>query len=110
MLLADIEFPWDVLPLVESHHERWDGRGYPHGLAGEAIPLTARVLGVADVYDALTSTRSYKPALSRDDALEEMRKAAGTQFDPALFAAFDAMLRDEGTGSDAPAAGMTLAA
>ncbi|MDB4900532.1 MAG: hypothetical protein JWN53_2340 [Gemmatimonadetes bacterium] len=94
MLLADIEFPWDVLPLVESHHERWDGRGYPHGLAGEAIPLTARVLGVADVYDALTSTRSYRPAISRDDALDEMRKEVGTQFDPALFAAFDAMLRE----------------
>src|SRR6478672_12027846 len=63
-LLADIEFPWDVRPIVESHHERWDGRGYPHGLAGEAIPLAARVLCIADVYDALTSQRSYKRAFT----------------------------------------------
>ena len=62
-LLADIEFPWDVRPIVESHHERWDGTGYPHGLAGEDIPLTARVLCIADVYDALTSQRSYKQRL-----------------------------------------------
>ena len=94
-LLADVEFPWEVRPLVESHHERWDGGGYPHGLAGESIPLTARVLGVADVYDALTSERSYKVALTREEALAEMGKDAGTQFDPALFAEFVAMLREE---------------
>jgi putative nucleotidyltransferase with HDIG domain len=94
MLLADIEFPWDVRPLVESHHERWDGRGYPHGLAGEEIPLTARVLCVADVYDALTSERSYKRALTRDEALDEMRRDAGKQFDPRLFLEFEAMMRE----------------
>jgi putative nucleotidyltransferase with HDIG domain len=110
MLLADIEFPWDVRPIVQSHHERWDGRGYPQGLAGEAIPLPARVLGVADVYDALTSERSYKQALTRDEALDEMRKDVGTQFEPALFAAFESMLRDDGSASDAPCAGLTLAA
>jgi putative nucleotidyltransferase with HDIG domain len=94
MLLADIEFPWDVRPLVESHHERWDGRGYPHGLAGEEIPLTARVLGIADVYDALTSERSYRRALPREEALEEMRRDAGTQFDPELFAEFEGMMME----------------
>ena len=88
-LLADIEFPWDVRPIVESHHERWDGRGYPHGLAGEAIPLAARVLCIADVYDALTSQRSYKRAFSHDEAIAIMRKDIGTQFDPALFPAFE---------------------
>ena len=88
-LLADIEFPWDVRPIVESHHERWDGRGYPHGLAGEAIPLAARVLCIADVYDALTSQRSYKRAFSHDEAIEIMRKDIGTQFDPALFPVFE---------------------
>jgi len=87
-LLADIEFPWDVRPIVESHHERWDGRGYPHGLAGEAIPLAARVLCIADVYDALTSQRSYKRAFTHDEALDIMRKDVGTQFDPALFPVF----------------------
>jgi putative nucleotidyltransferase with HDIG domain len=93
MLLADIEFPWDVRPLVESHHERWDGGGYPAGLAGEEIPLTARVLCIADVYDALTSERSYRHALTRDDALEEMRPDAGRQFDPRLFLEFEEMMR-----------------
>jgi putative nucleotidyltransferase with HDIG domain len=92
-LLADIEFPWDVRPIVESHHERWDGKGYPRGLAGEAIPLTARVLCVADVYDALTSVRSYKRAFTHDEAMDIMRKDAGTQFDPALFAAFEEVMR-----------------
>ena len=88
-LLADIEFPWDVRPIVESHHERWDGRGYPHGLAGEAIPLAARVLCVADVYDALTSERSYKRAFTHEEAIEIMRKDVGTQFDPVLFPVFE---------------------
>ena len=88
-LLADIEFPWDVRPIVESHHERWDGRGYPHNLAGEAIPLAARVLCIADVYDALTSQRSYKRAFTHDEAIAIMRQDVGTQFDPALFPVFE---------------------
>jgi putative nucleotidyltransferase with HDIG domain len=93
-LLADIEFPWDVRPIVESHHERWDGKGYPHGLAGEEIPLTARVLCVADVYDALTSVRSYKRAFTHDEAMEIMRQDVGKQFDPVLYAAFEEVMRD----------------
>ena len=92
-LLADVEFPWDVRPIVESHHERWDGKGYPHGLAGEDIPLTARVLCIADVYDALTSKRSYKQAFSHDEAMEIMRGDVGTQFDPDLFGAFEDIVR-----------------
>ena len=62
---------------MECHHERWDGKGYPHGLAGEDIPLTARVLCIADVYDALTSKRSYKQAFSHDEAMEIMRVTSG---------------------------------
>ncbi len=92
-LLADVEFPWDVRPIVESHHERWDGKGYPHGLAGEQIPLTARVLCIADVYDALTSKRSYKQAFSHDEAMEIMRGDVGTQFDPDLFGTFEDIVR-----------------
>jgi diguanylate cyclase (GGDEF)-like protein/putative nucleotidyltransferase with HDIG domain len=88
-LLAGIEFPWDVRPLIESHHERWDGRGYPHGLAGEAIPLTARILCLADVFDALTSQRSYKQSMSVADAMEIMRRDVGRAFDPALFEVFE---------------------
>ena len=88
-MLADIEFPWDVRPLVESHHERWDGKGYPHGLAGEDIPLIARILTIADVYDALTSVRSYKRAHSHDDTMTILRKDIGTMFDPRVFAWFE---------------------
>ncbi|HEY0780029.1 MAG TPA: HD domain-containing phosphohydrolase [Gemmatirosa sp.] len=90
-MLADVEFPWDVRPILESHHERWDGRGYPHGLAGDAIPLTARILCVADVYDALTSVRSYKRALSHDEAMAILRKDNGQAFDPGVFASFEAV-------------------
>jgi putative nucleotidyltransferase with HDIG domain len=94
-LLAEIDFPWDVRPIVLSHHERWDGRGYPHGLAGDDIPFTARILTIADVYDALTSARSYKPALAHPEAIRIMRADAGTQFDPALFAAFEALFPED---------------
>lgn len=104
-LLADIDFPWDVRPIVESHHERWDGTGYPHGLAGEAIPLSARVLCIADVYDALTTKRSYKDALSHDDAMRAMRRDVGAQFDPTLFAAFEAIVR-RGSFRDRPSGEM----
>ncbi|HKP14981.1 MAG TPA: HD domain-containing phosphohydrolase [Gemmatimonadaceae bacterium] len=93
-LLADIEFPWDVLPIVESHHERWDGTGYPHGLAGEAIPLTARVVCIADVYDALTSRRSYKERFNHDQAMIVMRRDRGRAFDPVLFDHFEEVVRD----------------
>jgi diguanylate cyclase (GGDEF)-like protein/putative nucleotidyltransferase with HDIG domain len=91
-MLADIDFPWDVRPIVESHHERWDGTGYPHGLKGEDIPRTARILCVADVYDALTSERSYKKAVSHEQALDMMRSDVGHQFDPELFPLFEAVM------------------
>jgi HD-GYP domain-containing protein (c-di-GMP phosphodiesterase class II) len=94
-LLADIEFPWDVCPIVESHHERWDGAGYPHGLIGEAIPLTARVVCIADVYDALTSRRSYKQRFPHEKAMEVMRSDRGRAFDPELFDQFEEMMREE---------------
>ena len=103
-LLADIEFPWDVRPIVESHHERWDGKGYPHGLRGEDISITARVLCVADVYDALTSKRSYKQAFTHDETMEIMRGDVGTQFDPVLFTAFEEIVR-RGTWRHPPARG-----
>ncbi len=88
-MLADMDFPGDVIPMVRSHHERWDGQGYPDGLAGEQIPRSARILCVADVYDALMSKRSYKGALSHEAALEIMRADIGRQFDPDLFALFE---------------------
>jgi putative nucleotidyltransferase with HDIG domain len=87
-LLRDIEFPWDVLPMIRSHHERWDGGGYPDRLAGEDIPLTARVLCIADVFDALASDRPYRAAFPRDEALAIMQRDVGKAFDPELFERF----------------------
>jgi diguanylate cyclase (GGDEF)-like protein/putative nucleotidyltransferase with HDIG domain len=92
-MLADVQFPWDVSPMVRSHHERWDGRGYPDGLTGDAIPVTARILGIADVYDALTTERSYKRAFSHLEAMEIMRREVGKQFDPELFVRFEELVR-----------------
>lgn len=90
-ILKDIPHFDDVLPGVLHHHERWDGRGYPAGLAGEQIPLVARILALADTFDAMSSNRSYRPALPRDRVLEDFRKCAGTQFDPALVERFVAL-------------------
>lgn len=81
-----------VIGVVRWHHERWDGKGYPDGLAGERIPLAARVLAVADTLDAMTSARAYRDALPWDAAVTEIRRCAGTQFDPAVVAAFEAAL------------------
>ena len=86
-MLAPVEFPWDIRPMVRSHHERWDGSGYPDGLFGEAIPLSARILRVADVFDALTTARSYRRPLTPDEALELMQGDDGS-FDPDLFRIF----------------------
>jgi putative nucleotidyltransferase with HDIG domain len=109
-LLADIEFPWDVLPIVQSHHERWDGGGYPDGLAGEAIPLTARVVCIADVYDALTSRRSYKERFTHEQAMVIMRGDRERVFDPALFDAFEEVVRDGGWSTSVPPEPATPAA
>ena len=74
--------------IAASHHEHWDGTGYPLGLAGEAIPLAGRIVAVADVFDALTQDRPYKPAWPLDKALAEIKRCAGSQFDPRVVAAF----------------------
>ncbi|WP_019587544.1 PAS domain S-box protein [Deinococcus apachensis] len=81
-----------------THHERWDGTGYPQGLAGEAIPLSGRIVAVADVLDALTSERPYKRAWTLDEALAEIRAQAGGQFDPRVVAALEELLREEEHG------------
>jgi ribonuclease P protein subunit RPR2 len=87
-ILRGIEFLGEAKAVVRSHHERWDGGGYPDGLAAEQIPWPARVFAVADTLDALTSERPYRPAASLADARVVIRDAAGTQFDPAVVAAF----------------------
>ena len=92
-LLRDIEFPWDILPLVRGHHERWDGRGYPDRLAGDDIALSARIVCIADVFDALTTDRPYRRAFSVDEALSMMTKDIGVMFDPELFPRFERVIR-----------------
>ncbi len=91
-LLSGIEFPWDITPIVRSHHESWDGSGYPEGLSGEDIPLVARMVCLADVYDALTSERSYKKPLPHEQAMQLMRRDIGRQFDPHLFTLFEEVM------------------
>jgi putative nucleotidyltransferase with HDIG domain len=85
----------DVLQVAEriarSHHERWDGQGYPDGLAGEDIPVEARLVHVADVFDVLMHERPYKDSWTQEAAAEEIRRGAGTQFDPAVVEAFEAL-------------------
>jgi HD-GYP domain-containing protein (c-di-GMP phosphodiesterase class II) len=77
-----------TLPAVLYHHERWDGEGYPTGRCGTAIPLEARILAVVDSYDAMTSDRPYRLAMPDEDAVEEVERCAGSQFDPDVAVAF----------------------
>ena len=100
-ILKDIPSLEFHLPGVLHHHERWDGRGYPNQLSGEQIPLLARILAFADTFDAMSSNRAYRSALSRAQVLQEIRKSSGSQFDPGLiepfvtldFTIFDRMLQ-----------------
>ena len=87
-ILRDIPLLGDVLPGVLYHHERFDGKGYPHRRAGDSIPLMARIIGLVDAFDAMSSNRTYRAAMNREKVLDEIRKGAGTQFDPALAEAF----------------------
>jgi two-component system, cell cycle response regulator len=80
--------------LVRSSHERFDGKGYPDQIAGNEIPLGSRIIAVCDAYDAMVSDRPYRPALDPADALMELRRCAGTQFDPDVVEVFGEALRD----------------
>jgi HD-GYP domain-containing protein (c-di-GMP phosphodiesterase class II) len=94
----------DAVPIIRHHHERWDGNGYPDGLAGSAIPLEAAIVGLADAWDAMTTDRPYHRALSEAEALAEVRAGRGTQFSPVVVDAFmfaAALLPDE-LGLDEP--------
>ena len=87
-ILSEAGFLDHIVPMVVSHHERLDGQGYPAGLTGDAIPLGGRIISLADAFDAMTTDRAYRKALSREQALEELRRCAGTQFDAELVALF----------------------
>jgi diguanylate cyclase (GGDEF)-like protein/putative nucleotidyltransferase with HDIG domain len=97
-ILKGIDFLATAADIVYAHHERWDGAGYPRGLHGEEIPLGARVFGVVDAFDAMTSRRPYREAMSREDALEEVMRNSGTQFDPQVVSAFLKMMRTNPDG------------
>src|SRR5205823_7416526 len=91
-LVGRIEGMEPILPWIRHSRERIDGHGYPDGLAGEAIPMGARILHVADAYDSMTSTRTYRPAMPLDEALAELHAGTGTQFDPDCVAALEEYL------------------
>lgn len=80
--------------IAKFHHEKWDGSGYPLGLSGNAIPLCARMMAVADVYDALVSKRVYKNALSHEESVRIIREGSGTHFDPEVVRAFESFADD----------------
>lgn len=98
-MVQDVAFPAEVMDVLRSHHERWNGTGYPQGLAGEAIPRAARIVAIADAYDAITSARSYKPALTHEAAMAVLRIDIGRHFDPQLFALFERVVSGAGVPS-----------
>ncbi len=100
-VVRDLPFYGDVRELVEYHQERYDGKGYPAGLKGEEIPLGARILAVADAYDAMTSDRPYRRAMSHEKAVAELEAGKGTQFDPKIVEAFLTAMEEERQGARA---------
>lgn len=93
-ILSRVGFSYPVVPIVHSHHERWDGKGYPDGLVGDEIPIGARILSAVDCFDALTSDRPYRPGLPLDEAMKYVKGQAGTQFDPAVVEVLERRYRD----------------
>lgn len=87
-VLEDLPWMRDCLPIIRHHHERWDGKGYPDGLAGEAIPLGARIVAVAETYDHITAGSGWREPLDDFSATQEIARCAGSQFDPAVVQAF----------------------
>ncbi len=94
-LIQPMKLMWEVAKIIRHHHERFDGTGYPDGLAGEEIPIAARILGLVDVFDALTTVRPYKIAFDLDYSLEIIRNESGKHFDPTVIEAFFSVLDKE---------------
>ncbi len=91
-ILSSIEFPYPVVPIVRAHHESWDGTGYPRGLKGDDIPIGARILSVVDCYDALTSDRPYRPAMTQEQAMAIVLERRGSMYDPRVVDTFVELL------------------
>jgi HD-GYP domain-containing protein (c-di-GMP phosphodiesterase class II) len=93
--LKHVEFLAGIIDIIKHHHERYDGKGYPGGLAGEDIPLESRILAVADAYDAMLSERPYREKKTQKEAIEELQKESGKQFDPMVVDAFISIIKKE---------------
>jgi len=93
-ILSRVNFPYPVIPIVRHHHERWDGRGYPDGLKGDQIPITARIMSVIDCFDSVREDRPFRPGKSREEAIELLKKGTGTHFDPRIVDMFIAHLAE----------------
>jgi putative nucleotidyltransferase with HDIG domain len=102
-IINRLGFLSDAVPAIRHHHERFDGRGYPHGLQGEDIPLGARIIHVADAFDSMLTTRVYRPARPAAEALDELRANAGSQFCPRCVAALEAVVAAEAVEMPEPA-------
>jgi HD-GYP domain-containing protein (c-di-GMP phosphodiesterase class II) len=102
-ILRPMQFLRSLIPYIFYHHERWDGQGYPTGIRGEEIPLGARIIAIADVFEALTSERPYRKAYPKEKAIGIIKKGSGTQFDPRVVTVFLKILREE---SSSPAKGL----
>jgi HD-GYP domain-containing protein (c-di-GMP phosphodiesterase class II) len=87
-ILRPVQFLHGLIPFIFYHHERWDGKGYPSGIKGDEIPIGARIIAIADVYEALTSNRPYRKAYSREKAIQIIREGSGKQFDPRIVSVF----------------------
>ncbi len=96
-MLARIDFPWPVGEMIVQHHEFIDGSGYPKGLKGKEIVLGARIIAVADAYDALTSHRPYRAAISRAEALQRLMSLSGRNYDPRVVTALSKVLQQANT-------------
>jgi len=93
-IISQMRFAREVAPIISGHHEYWDGSGYPRGLSGEEIPIGARIITIVDAYDAMTTDRPYRAALSAEEAFRRLSAGRGTQFDPEMLEVFLGLIRD----------------
>jgi len=96
-ILAPLPHLEHIIAMVRSHHERWDGTGYPDGLRGDSIPIGARIIGAAEVYDALCSSRPYQEKISPEQAVDRIKELTGTVLDPTVFDALAAVVARRNT-------------
>jgi HD-GYP domain-containing protein (c-di-GMP phosphodiesterase class II) len=99
-MLARIRLWEDLAPIVQHHHERWDGSGYPEQLSADAIPVESRIIALCDAFDTITSPASYRETMHFDAAVHEIEANAGTQFDPEVVGAFVQLVRDGAISPD----------